>query len=299
MRKIFFSISCLLYAGGFLHAQQVYKISQFSQHNFLYNAGAAGAADQASIGVAYRSQWSGMDGGPKTAIGFGDVYFEKPNLGTAIILYNDKTGPTSRTGGQLNISYSLDFTPEKRLQLGLGVDVLQYKIDLGKLGTYIPNDPLLASSGSVTKADASFGIYYRSPTFSGGLSVQNLLQTKLGLIKTSTTTTDGRLYRHYYAMANYRIAVDDKNVLIPNAMIRYLPNAPTEYEAGLRFEHDDMINFGFDWIYRQMFSLQVGVKIAHQFSIGYAYEIYQTPLNQFSEGGNAHELFLRYFFKKK
>jgi len=288
-----------LAAADTSYGQQAYKISQFSQHNFLYNAGAAGAADQASVGLAYRSQWSGIDGGPKTAIGFGDVYFEGPNLGTALVLYNDKTGPTSRTGGQLNVSYSLDFTPEKRLQLGLGVDVLQYKIDLGKLGTYIPNDPLLASSGSVTKADAAFGVYYRSPTFSGGISVQNLLQTKLGLVKTSGATTDGRLYRHYYAMANYRIVVDEKSVLTPNAMIRYLPNAPTEFEAGLRYEYDDMISFGFNYVCRQLFSMQAGVKIAHQFSIGYAYELYNTPVSQFSEGGNAHELFLRYFFKKK
>jgi type IX secretion system PorP/SprF family membrane protein len=300
-RKITYWLSGMLALAtvGTSHAQQAYKISQFSQHNFLYNAGAAGAADQSSVGVAYRSQWSGMDGGPKTAIGFGDMYFEQPNIGSAIILYNDKTGPTSRTGGQLNISYALDFTPEKRLQFGLGVDVLQYKIDLGKLGSYIPNDPLLASSGSVTKADAAFGVYYRSPTFSGGISVQNLLQTKLGLIKTSTTNTDGRLYRHYYAMANYRIVVDEKSVLTPNAMIRYLPNAPTECEVGVRYDYDDMINFGFNWVYRQLFSMQVGVKIAHQFSIGYAYELYNTPVSQFSEGGNAHELFLRYFFKKK
>ncbi len=299
MRKILFSILCACGATGIACAQTAYKISQFAQHNFLYNAGAAGAASQASVGLAYRSQWSGIDGGPKTMIGFGDAYFEKPNLGSSLVLYNDKTGPTSRTGGQLSISYSLDFTPEKRLQLGLGVDVLQYKIDLGKLGTYIPNDPLLASAGSVTKADAAFGIYYRSPTFSGGISVQNLMQTKLGLVKTSAAMTDGRLYRHYYAMANYRWVVDDKSVLIPNVMFKYLPNAPMEFEGGLRYEFDDLLNFGFDYVYRQLFSMQAGVKVAHCFSIGYAYELYNTPISQFADGGKAHELFLRYYFAKK
>jgi type IX secretion system PorP/SprF family membrane protein len=285
--------------GSLAYAQQAFKISQFSQHNFLYNAAAAGAADHSSIGVAYRSQWSGIDGGPKTGIAFGDHYFDKVNMGTAIVLYNDKTGPTSRTGGQLNISYSLDFTPEKRLMFGLGLDVLQFKADLNKLGSYVPNDPLLASSGSVVKGDAAFGIYYRSPKFSGGLSVQNLLQSKLGLIKTSTTTTDGRLYRHYYAMANYNINVGDGDVLIPNAMITYLPNAPTEYEVGCRFEHADLLNFGFTWVYRQLFSAQAGVKIAHRFSIGYAFELYNSPISQFDgSGANAHELFLRYFFVK-
>ncbi|MDA3613894.1 PorP/SprF family type IX secretion system membrane protein [Polluticaenibacter yanchengensis] len=279
-------------------AQQIFKISQFTQHNFLYNPAAAGAAENSSVGVAYRSQWSGIDGGPKTVFAYGDHFISGKSIGIAPVIYSDKTGPTSRTGGQVNVSYAMKLNDRSRLHLGLGADILQYKIDMNKIGEYIPNDPLLASSGTTTKADASFGVYYTSPKLSGGIGIQNLIQSKLGFVKTDAKVTDGKLYRHYFAMANYKIQMDEVNTLTPTMLIKYMPNAPTEYEVGARFEHDNLISFGANWCYRQMVNFQVGVKVAKKFQIGYCYEVYNSPINVFSTGGNAHEVLLRYNFIK-
>lgn len=278
-------------------AQQIFKLSQYTQHNFLYNPAAAGANDEASIGATYRKMWSGMPGGPQTTLLYGDKYFAKKKTGIGISLYTDKTGPTSRTGGQANISYSVEMGNERRLMFGLAGTVLQYRIDKESFSHYIPNDPLLASDGTEIKGDAAAGIYYRSNTFNAGVSVQQLVQSKLNFVK-SSSNPEGRLYRHYFVMANYNWRTDESNVLVPNVLLKYLPNTPVDFEGGVRLEHKDLIWVGFNYHYKQSYSAFAGLKVDHKLAIGYALDVYNTPLSVFDDGGTAHEISLRYYFVK-
>ena len=62
LKKIF-SVLALVICFTNTNAQQIFKISQFTQHNFLYNPAASGANDYASVGATYRKMWSGIDGG--------------------------------------------------------------------------------------------------------------------------------------------------------------------------------------------------------------------------------------------
>ena len=117
-----FACSCFF---GKSEAQQIFSITQYMEHNFLYNPAAAGAGDHPSIGASYKKMWSGIDGGPQTTILFGDKYFSKKKIGVGIVLYDDKTGPTSREGGEINLSYSIPLKGEKRLMFGLGGQFLQ------------------------------------------------------------------------------------------------------------------------------------------------------------------------------
>src|ERR1700733_12692069 len=127
------SIVVVLFCCCFVYnakAQQIFDISQYIQHNFLYNPAAAGASDHASVGALYNKMWAGIDGGPQTSIVYGDTYFDKKKVGLSVFLYDDKTGPTERIGGQANLSYSVELgSKEKRLMFGLGGSFMQYKLD--------------------------------------------------------------------------------------------------------------------------------------------------------------------------
>ena len=151
---------CLPKAG----AQQIFAISQYMQNNFIYNPAAAGASDNPSVGALYRKMWSGIDGGPQTTILYGDTYFEKKRTGLSVFVYDDKTGPTDRTGGQVNLSYSINLGNDKsrRLMFGLGGSFMQYKIDKLYLSQDIndPSDPILdnAVPDSKITGDAAAGV---------------------------------------------------------------------------------------------------------------------------------------------
>ena len=281
------------------NAQQLYKISNYMQHSFLTNPAAVGANGFATFGAAYRSQWQGIEGGPTTALIFGDTYYEKLKTGLGVVLYSDKTGPTSRTGGELNLSYSvkLDNENNRRFMIGLGAQVIQFKVDKSKIADALANDPLLASSGSTLKADANVGFYYRSNTLNVGIASKQLIQPKLNFIKTASNP-QGRLYRHYTGTASYDIKTDESNVIQPHFEIRYQPQAPVDFEGGLMLYHKDMFHIGGSYHYKQSYALFAGVKIQHKFSINYAYEAYNSPVSSFETGYSAHEIMLRYFFAK-
>lgn len=290
-----FAAICCIQAN----AQQLYKISNYMDHNFINNPAAVGASGFTTVGAAYRSQWSGIEGGPVSVFVFGDTYFSKMNTGLGVVLYSDKTGPTSRSGGELNLSYSvkLDNDSTKRLMFGLGAEVIQFRVDKAEIAGSIPNDPLLASSGSTIKGDANVGIYYRSNTLNIGFSAKQLVQSKLNFIKTGTNP-QGRLYRHYMGTASYNLRTDESNVLQPHVEVRYQPEAPTDFEGGITLYHKDLFHLGVSTHYKQSYSLFAGLKIQHRFSINYAYEAYKTPVSNFETGYAAHEIMLRYFFIK-
>jgi type IX secretion system PorP/SprF family membrane protein len=278
-------------------AQQIFKISQYMDRSFIHNPAAAGANGITTIGAMYRTMWSGISGGPKTGILFGDTYFASKNTGMGVVLYTDNTGPTSRTGAEFNLSYSvkLNGADDKRLMMGLGAQVLQFKVDKEKIAQAIAGDPLLSSSGTAIKGDGSAGIYLRTPGLNLGVSVKQLIQPKLNFVK-STTNPEGMLYRHYFFTGSYNIKTDEDNTLIPHFEVRYQPNAPADYEGGVLLDHKDLIRIGFSMHYKQSYTAFAGVKLAHRFSIGYAYDVYNQPLSYFDNGNAGHEIVLRYFF---
>jgi len=297
--KTFILFLSVVFFYNQVDAQQLYKVSNYMDHSFINNPAAVGAHGFATVGVAYRNQWSGIEGGPVTTVIFGDTYLSKMSTGLGIVLYSDKTGPTSRSGAEINFSYSvkLDDINNKRIMFGMGGEILQFKVDKSKIADAIPNDPLLSSSGSTIKADANAGIYYRSNTLNFGVSAKQLIQPKLNFIKT-TTNPEGRLYRHYMATASYNIKTDEDNVLQPHFEIRFQSNAPTDYEGGVTLYHKDKFHFGASAHYKQAYTIFAGVKIEDKFSINYAYDVYNNPIGIFETGYAAHEIMLRYLFVK-
>lgn len=291
-----FTMATLLNSA--VNAQQVFKVSHFLDHSFIHNPAAAGANDVTTVGGVIRSQWSGISGSPKTAFVFGDTYIESKKTGIGVVLYSDKTGATSRSGADIDFSYSVQLDDkDKKLMLGLGAQVLQFKVDKAKIAEFIPNDPLLASSGNTIKGDAAAGVYYKSSKFNAGVAVRQLLQPKLNFVK-SSVNEQGKLYRHYFFNANYRWQTDASNVLIPHVELRYQPNAPVDVEGGVVLEHKELIRVGVSMHYKQDYTLFAGLKLNRKFLISYAYDAYKKPISPFDGGNVGHELMLRYFFLK-
>jgi len=109
---------------------------------------------------------------------------------------------------------------------------------------------------------------------------------------------EARLYRHFYLHGSYQWQVDESTRIIPHFLVIYLPNAPTELQAGARVEHRDLFWWGLSLRARQSWMLSAGVKVQKKMTIGYSFDIYSTPLSVFDKGPNAHELLVRYQWSK-
>jgi type IX secretion system PorP/SprF family membrane protein len=285
-------LTILLISGGGLSAQQLQITSFYDQYGVMLNPATAGQAD--FIGGSFRSQWSSMPGAPQTSSLYGSVGFERSKTGLSGYLYNDITGPTRRTGLQVAYAYRI---PMKKGTFSVGIEgrAQQFAVDAARFEQTVGgNDPVFASDKNQLKGDAGLGAAFTSKKYSIGLSVSQLIQSKL---KWTSTSAQGRMYRHYFAGGYYHLQVDEATVITPHALAVYLPNSPTELQGGIRVEHDQTFWYGLGYRARQSWMLSAGVRIRKQFSVGYSFDMYRRPLSDFEGGSSAHEVNLRYDFR--
>ena len=298
MKKLILLINVAVLAGA-LQGQQLMTSSMYDQHGNLHNPATAGSAKHAMIGASYRKTWDGISGAPQTTLIFGSTYLKNAKIGIGGYLYNDVTGPTRRTGGQMAYSYHIQMANDATFSLGLEARLQQFSLDKAKLSATLGNDPVLASAESRFKADAGFGLAYNGKKLQVGASVSQLIQSKLNFYSGNLNPTEeGRLYRHYYLHGNYEWDVDGNTKIIPNLLFIYLPNAPLEVQGGARVEHNDVFWWGLGLRARQSWMISAGVKIQKKFTIGYCFDIFNTPLSVYDRGANGHEILLRYDFLK-
>lgn len=292
---------CLVVIWGInADAQQLQSTSFYEVQSLLHNPSVAGVQNNGMIGATYRTQWSGIDGSPVTVNVFGSFALPKQNIGIGGSLYADKTGPTSRKGLNLYLAKHINMS-KGTLSLGLEARMQQYMIDIDKLlQTLGPADPVLGNGDSKFKFDASFGASYTSEKFQVGASVSQLIQSKLDFYTGNLSrSAEARLYRHYYFHGVYFWQVDEANRIIPHALFVYLPNAPLEFQGGVRIEHNNLLWWDLSLRAKQSWLISAGLKLNKRMNFGYSFEIYRTPLSVYETGSNAHEFMLRYDLKGK
>ena len=290
-----FLIVLLLCLMTISKAQQLQTSSLSDMQGMFHNPAMAGMTMKGMVGVTYRNQWAGVSGNPKTATVFGSIALSEQKIGLGAYIYNDQTGPTSRTGVQLAFAKHIPLKNDATFSLGIEARGLQYSIDAAKLQQTLGNDPVLGSNDNKFKFDAGFGIAYSGKKVEIGASVSQLIQSKLGFYTGNLSSgEEGRLYRHYYLHGTYKWKVDGSTVIKQNFLLIYLPNAPTELQIGARVEHNEVFWWGLSHRINQSFILSAGVNLNKKFTVGYAFDIYNTPSSVFDKGGNAHEVLLRY-----
>ena len=298
MRKIYLLLAFFFFLKE-INAQQLHFTSQYLQHNAMYNPAAAGITGTTMIGVSYRSMWSSFPGNPRTFMIYGDTRWEKMNSGVAAYIYRDVTGPTSRTGVQVALSYHVKTGENSTLGLGLEVRGLQYAIDIAKLTDALGSDAVLSGSSGKFILDAGAGAYFTNGKLSVGAAVSQLLESKLKFAEVTNATERAKLYRQYNFTANYNIETGDNIKLIPNCMLTLVEHAPVEFDFGCKVDYKDKIWWGINWRIRQFWSLQVGFKILNKVGLAYSYDYYSSPFSDYNTGNNAHEIGLRFDLSHK
>jgi len=279
-------------------AQQLQTSSLYDMQGVFHNPSMAGA-NGSMVGASYRTQWSGFSGSPKTITGFAAFDMPKQNIGIGGYLYNDKTGPTSRSGISLAFAKHIPMSNGGRFSLGIEARGQQYAIDREKLTATLGADPALGTNDNRFLFDAGFGISYTGKKLQLGASASQLVQSQLNFYTGNLTRNEeGRLYRHYYFHGKYKMQVDNSTTITPNFLVIYLPNAPTEYQFGARVEHMEKFWWGLGYRVKQSFMLSAGVNVNKKFTIGYSFDIFNTPVSVFDANANAHEMLLRYNISK-
>ena len=273
-------ISILLFAicfGGLLKAQQLPQITQYMSNNYAVNPAVAGMYDYYQVNTTIRDQWTG---GPRTTVI--SIYGKHSNkVGLGGTVYNDVTGPTSRSGGAASYTYAFSLNEKIKLSLALQGGFTQFKIIKDNIPVRDQNDPLMIG-GNVVRVlpDATFGFNLSGDKWYIGAAIPQLLSSELNLMEQKDEDFEriygqsGKLARHIYILGSYTYDVNQLISIEPSFFLRSVAGAQTQTDIGIKSEYKEMFWLGMNYkMNNELSSIAalLGYNINKRFNIGYSY----------------------------
>lgn len=309
-------------------AQQQAQYSQYMVNKYIINPAVAGTQDNfVDFKLGYRNQWVGLEDAPKTFYFSANTPIGKPMVqpghhyrgedrnwhGVGGYVYNDKTGPTSRTGASVSYSYNLGINKYLRASVGLFVGIQQYSISSGFWRLHSENqtnDVLLQNDINKTVPDMSIGAWLYSKDFYVGISSFQLLGNQLDFTTITTEDTDpSKLARHFFVTAGINMPINEEITIIPSFLVKVVSPAPPSVDLNARVKHINGVWGGVSYRALDSFTALVGYawtiggtkrrsSISGQnggkgvLDIGYAFDLTTSDLRAYNSG--THEIIIGY-----
>ncbi|HEX8504943.1 MAG TPA: type IX secretion system membrane protein PorP/SprF [Hymenobacter sp.] len=301
----------LLLAAAPARAQQQAQYSQYMNNNYILNPGTTGVEDYIDVKFSYRTQWTGLEGAPKTYYASISSSLGKwrstqkrtirdrrrPFHAIGGLVYNDVTGPTSRTGAYASYAYNMVLMPDLRLALGVSAGMQQFAVDGQQLRFF---DPATRAASAASRVfDGSVGVWLYTSNFYVGLSGAQLLGNKLNFSYGPGSLEAGEgntLSRHYFATAGVRVPINDDWSLVPSVLVKAVDPAPLSLDLNAKLKYQDLLWVGASWRAFDSAVAMVGLSY-EQFTLGYSYDAGLSELAGYH--GGSHEVLLGLRLKKK
>ncbi|SFP73418.1 PorP/SprF family type IX secretion system membrane protein [Hymenobacter arizonensis] len=301
----------LLLAAAPARAQQQAQYSQYMNNNYILNPGATGVEDYIDVKFSYRTQWTGLEGAPKTYYASASSSLGKwrstpkrtirdrrrPFHAVGGIVYKDETGPTSRTSAHLSYAYNLLLTPDLRLALGAWAGMQQFAVDGQQLRFFDPTT--VAPSAASRVLDGTVGVWMYSSKFYVGFSGAQLLGNQLNFSYGANQLGEGTgntLKRHYFATAGVRLPINDDWSLVPSVLVKAVNPAPLSLDVNAKLKYQDLLWFGASWRAFDSAVAMMGLSY-EQYTLGYSYDAGLSQLAGYN--GGSHEVLVGLRLKKK
>lgn len=289
--KNYITIIAIVFAG-YAPAQQIALNSQYLFNEMIVNPGATGAKDYIPIQFNFRKQWTSFPGAPTTQIiSAHSSIFKKMGFGG--MLFNDVSGPSRRTGLNINTSYhlQLDKKSEHLLGFGLSISATQHLIDVTKLTTYLPEDPaVIRGYNHQMVPDANFGLFYRYRDRAFvGLSAFNLIQIKRDLYNFENPLYNP-LVRNYYLIAGYNFPVSENFGIKTTTLVQAIETGTWQVDGTVLGVYKNLLWLGGSYRHTDAVAILFGGNIG-AFKIGYSYDYTLSDIGHYSNG--SHEVFIQ------
>ena len=294
MRRVIYIISFIILAGSAgLQAQQMPQYTQYMFNDFVVNPAIAGVYDYFQIRTNHRFQWVGLMDPPMTnSIGFYGPHAKLP-MGYGGYVYNDVTGPTSRTGFTGSYAYNIAVTGNIRLSMGLSASIMQYRIDGTQLNPADVSDPAILYLVSTSyMPDAGLGLYLYDDNFYIGLSAAQLLNNNIKIFDNK----DGlnRLKTHINLIGAYRYWLSDDWLIEPSLMVKGTAPKEISFDITARVEWQKKLWGGVSYRFSDALAIMLGYSFDETLFFGYSYDIGISDLRNYNSG--SHEIMIGYRF---
>jgi type IX secretion system PorP/SprF family membrane protein len=287
MKKLLILIMLLSASIG-CYAQQDPKFSQFFISGLGYNPAYAGSRDALSGVLFYRTQWVGIEGGPKTYFFQGHSPVSK-NFSVGLNAMHDKVGIFSTNHIFVSGAYRLELN-EGNLQFGMQGGFRNYDADLSKVTTFIPGDPAFTGRVNSWKPNVGVGLYYFSERLKLSLSAPYLIKENLKTTNADGTSIKTEQDQHLFLGGAYIFDVSETFKFRPGALVKYVKDAPMQLDLNAAFIYDDVFLFGASLRNVETLSAIFQVWPKSNWYLGYSYDYSINGLNPYNNG--SHEIYI-------
>jgi type IX secretion system PorP/SprF family membrane protein len=158
MKKLFILLTAALFAPA-LQAQQIPISENYFTDKYSLAPSYAGNFNSKFLFMDYRSDWTGIDGGPKTLrVSYNDVFPFMTNAGYGGKIIYDKAGIFNQLYIMGSYSYKVKVNNDHHIMFGLSAGIYQNRLDLL---TYY-NDPKYAIDPSLISQDINSNLKFMS-----------------------------------------------------------------------------------------------------------------------------------------
>ncbi|GAA4306439.1 type IX secretion system membrane protein PorP/SprF [Nibribacter koreensis] len=286
-------------------AQQSAYHTQYIFNGLAINPAYAGSKGIINVNGLFRSQWTGVEGSPKTqTLAVDGAYNETVGLG--LQLMNDEIGAQGQKSIMASASVGIKVGERSRLAFGLAAGIAQHYVDGTKLRMMDNDLDVAVPNTKETKMlpDAKAGLFYNTERFYAGVSASNLIPTSKDFAFSPN--------RHYFVTSGYVFDISRMIKFKPSFLVKEDFKSPTNIDLNAFFLFGDRLWLG--GTYRrsmQLLSSKNGEEAPTSTENAWAYmaEIYVTPkikvgyandmsMNSF-KGHATHEFSVGLLFYKK
>jgi type IX secretion system PorP/SprF family membrane protein len=214
VKSLFISLVCLCFSF-ISHGQQDPLYSQYFNNPMLINPAFAGSLERLYLGVAYRSQWSGIEGGPVSFNFNTHTSLVDNRVGAGVVVVQDQTGTIKNNFYGGVASYRIKLPNYTYFSFGMQMGMARYATNTEGLNVFNP-DPLFTPF-SETKFNTGVGVLLNNDRYSVGFSVPQLLA--------NTASLGGqpmKVYsQNYYLFGSYVINFSERIQFKPSTLMRF------------------------------------------------------------------------------
>lgn len=305
MNKYLIVFAVLLTAALNVNAQQQGQFSQYMLNYYMINPAVSGTEDYIDIKAGYRLQWVGVENAPKNYYVSAHAPINKlhsshngKRANKKMLdhhsfggMFNGQTaGPLTRTAGYGSYAYHLPLDPKHFLSMGIMAGAVQYSLTPSFGVGQQADDPAITNF-SVTRPDASIGLWFYSYDYFAGVSTAQIFDNKI-----NTNVADGlnaTLNRHIYFTGGYGISLDKFVKVIPSTLIKY-SNKVLQADINCKLKYQGKYWLGGSYRHNDAMVVMAGCLVARQVDLGVSYDITTSKLKSYT--GSTYEFVLGYRF---
>ncbi len=271
-----------------IHGQQDPQFTQYSYNPMTVNAGYTGSRGHTAILALHRSQWTGIEGAPRTITLSIDAPFKLFD-GIGLSLIHDEIGPAQETYLDGNYAHTVRIGEGRNLGLGIKAGARMLSIDWSK-GLF--RDPEAAFNENVNSEilfTLGAGLFYYTDKSYLGLSVPNFMRNRhYDAIQESEATED----LHFFLIGGYVFDLNPNLKFKPSFYAKHVAGGVLSADVSANFLLKEALTLGLSYRIDQSISGLLGFQVSPQISFGYAYDYNSGTLGNYESG--SHEFFIRY-----